>query len=538
MDFLDGRRGRAEAAEVVSAAGAGLRGSDVIDRIETERTAHYARILAARFLVNEVLDARKEPGQPALGPGAGPEEVSRLEIGSADWQAAVDRLPAAAELARRVLEVQPNAWQASMLLGAAVYLERSIRRDRLLYTAPRDWEEPLERAMAEAPGQAEPRRFLAGAYLEVWPALSPDKQQTARRLLTEAFRDDPHAFATLLPVWLEAASGLDAALSVIPASSNAWQAVERAFAERRDWDAFCRAHERLTAALLEEHEERLEEAVRRLELGELFHSRSLLLQVVAQSPLDARFAPLVSRALDRYPAGLHGLASTDHLRRWLRWALELHVAGREVLPPRVISRLASAAGGLEAPERALAAILAGEIRHAESFEQSADSLTKEAWGGYLIAKMRWYVERGQLGQAAAALDLVDRATRRTLAYALARRELAAADSDLVELAEADRELDAFRRREWSAAEWRWRGRRATLPMLAAADADGLVVALNRVAAAGAVIEIQWDGRAVALRPVTADGDLELDFELGAGLHLLEVRMVAGEQLFPGSVRLR
>jgi hypothetical protein len=338
-------------------------------------------------------------------------------------------------------------------------------------------------------------------------------------------------------VWLATAEDVEDAFSVIPARSSAWEAVERAYAERRDWDAFCRAHGRLMTALFDEHEKHLAEAARRMELGELFHSRSLLLQVVARSPLDARFAPLVSRALERYPAGLHGLASTDKLRSWLRWALELRVFGREALPPRVISRLASAAGGLEAPERALAAILAGEIHHAESFEQSADTLTKEVWGTYLIAKARWFVGREQPAMAAETLNLADRATRSSLAYALARREVAAADSDLVGLAEADRELASFRRREWSAAEWRWRGYRATLPMLVEADAAGLVLALNKVPAAGAVIEVLWDGKSAALQPARADGDLELRFPVAAGLHLLELRMLAGQQLFPGRVRL-
>ena len=295
---------------------------------------------------------------------------------------------------------------------------------------------------------------------------------------------------------------------------------------------------RRSAALFEEHEARIAEAEQRLALGEFFHSRSLLLQVVAASPLDVRFAPLVTRALELYPPGLHGLSSTERVKGWLRWALELHVFGRDVLPPGVVSRLASAAGALDPPEQALAALVAGEVYHAENFERSADTLSSSKWGNYLLAKARWHAGRGQVSEAAATLGLVDHETRGSLAYALARHEAVRAGDDLVALAEAERGLDALRRIEWSAAEWNWSSdTRALLPLLVATPAEGLVLALNRVATSGAVIGIHWNGKTVALHPITADGELELTFAIEAGLHLLEVRMLAGQKLSPGRVAL-
>ena len=383
-DYLDGRRQRRELQDLLSGPDFGRRSAAVLERIGTERTAHHARILAGRFLLYDVLDVGGDR-EDTIAVGS-QEKPTALEVGSPGWNAAVDRLTVAADLARQVLTVQPNSWQASMLLGAAVYLERSIRRDGRLYTSYRDWETPLSRAVHEAPGQAEPRRFLAAAYLEVWSALSGEKKEAARRILAEAFANDPRSFGQLLPAWLPAARDLDEAFAVIPDRASAWRKLERAFAERREWEAFCHAYERRLTAVFEEHRLQLAEAETRLALGEFFHSRSLLLQVVAASPLDVRFAPQVERALELYPPGLHGLSSTERVRRWLRWTLELHVFGRDVLAPSVVSRLASAAGQLDAPEQALAALVAGEVYHAESFERSAESLTKEKWGTYLIAK--------------------------------------------------------------------------------------------------------------------------------------------------------
>lgn len=537
--FRDWARQRDELVELLGRAGFAGGDGGVIDAVRHERSAHHAQVLAARALVYDVLDARDRTPEPiAVGSSAETGAAAALEIGSPAWDAAVDRLPAAAGLARQALAAQPGSWQAAMLLGAATYLERSIRRDRRLYTEYRDWEAPLTQALREAPGQAEPRRFLAAAYLEVWTALSPAKRARTRKLLSEAFARDVRAFSTLLPVWLEVADDFDDALAVIPDSSAAWRELERALARAHDWEAFCRVHVRGLEALYRENEERLAEAEARLRLGEYFHSRSLLLQVVATSPLDVRFAPLVARAFERYPPGLHGLSSTEPLRDWLRWALELHTYGKNPLPAQVVSRLASAAGGLQPPVQALAALVGGEIHYAESLEQLADSLASEPWAPYLLAKARWQLSRDRPGEATATLARLGRSSRRTLLYALARLRVARARGDLVETAEAERDLAAFRKREWSAAEWHWRGHRALLPMLAASRGDGLVLAVNRVPDDGAVVELRWDGRTVALHPVAGDGELELALPIDEELHLLELRMVAGEQLFPGRVRLR
>lgn len=533
--YRDWRQSRDEIVELLRDASFETRGETVIEQIRNERTTHHAQVVAARALVHDVIDAR--PAGAAAPAGVAPKEGKVLVIDSAEWWAAVDRLPAAADLARRALGAQPNSWQAATLLGAATYLEQSIRRDRRLYTEPWAWETPLRQALDRAPGQAEPRRFLAAAYLEVWPALSAAKKELTRELLAEAFVHDEAAFATLVPVWLQVAGSLDAALAIIPDRTSAWAELERIFATRHEWEAFCRAHVRRTNALFLEIRHMLAEAEDRLSLGDYFDSRSLLLQVIAKSPLDQRFAPLVAQALERYPPGLHGLRSTEPLREWLRWSLELHAYGRNPLPPPIVSRLAGAAGDLAPPEAAMAALVAGEIHHAEQLELQADTLVGEVWGPYLLAKARYYLDRGRPTDAAMTLERAGRSTRRTLAFTLTKSRVARARGDLVASAEAERDLAAFRKREWSAAEWQERGRRTLLPIYPETAAAGIALRLNRVAAAGTVVEIRWDGATVALRPVYADGDLELVVPVTPELHLLELRTLAGERPSPGRIHL-
>ncbi len=542
--FRDGKRQRVALVEILRQAGFEDSGSTVIQRVENERTTHHAQLDVARTLVYAVLDFEREAPEPIAsavpGSGAAPpaaEPAAPLVIGTAEWDAAVERLDTAADLARRALSAQPNSWQAAMLLGAAVYLQRSIRRDRSLYTKHEDWEVPLDHAVRQAPGQPEPRRFLAAAYLETWPALSPEKKQRTRELLTAAFAQDRQAFTGLLPVWLGVAGDLESALAVIPDRSAAWQELERIYADRRDWEAFCKVHVQRFKALRLELQENLEQAELRLTLGELFQSRSLLLQVISRSPLDVRFAPLVTRALELYPPGLHNLKSTDPLIAWLLWALELQELGRNPLPARVVGRLAGAAGNLAPWEAGRAALVGGELYHAEQLELQVDTLALESWGPYLLAKIRLFLDREKAGEAAEALSLVTGSARRSLAYALLRVEVASARRDLVELAAAEKELDGLRMKQWSAALWQWQGRRAVLRILPATAARGLTIVLARVSSQGAVVEIRWDGGLHALQPVSAEGEIEVTVPVTAEPHFLELRMVAGQQVFPGEVRL-
>ncbi|MCP4655647.1 MAG: hypothetical protein GY856_09535 [bacterium] len=516
--FRDWQVNRVELVALLRDSGLDVRNEAVIDRVQRERTPHHAKMLAARALVYDVLT--DVPATAAAG------------------DSPADRLPAVRKLARQVLGTQPNSWQAAMLLGAATYLERSLNRDRRLVTAAAEWEEPLLRAVREAPGRDEPRRFLVAAYLEVWPYLSPEKKDFARRLLRESFAEDPHAFRRLVPAWLEVAEDVDDAFAPIPERPDAWLYLEYTYAERREWDRFCLAHRRRLNSLMRQLEERLDEAAERLRLGDFYHGRSLLLRVISTAPRDLRFAPIVTRALERYPAGLHGLASTERLRGWLRWALELSTVSLNPLPPRIVGRLAGAAGRLDPPEAALAALIAGEIHHAERLERLTDTLTIEAWAPYLIAKSQWLLERDQPAQAAATLELVDRASRKRMAFWLASERLARARGELVDLAEAQRRLASFRSREWPALVWQWRGNRTLLWLLPEAPAAGLAVGLNDVPPTGAVVELRWDGRTVALQPVYADQDLELRLDVDTRPHLLELRMLAGGQVYPGRVRLR
>ena len=508
------RENRAELQDLLSEPATEERRA-VIRRVGFERTPHHAKLIVARTLVHEALTFA-EPNRTA----------------------AAAQLPRARELAVEVLREQPNSWQASMFLGAATYLHWSLTSDRRLYTEAARWELPLTKAMNEARGKPEPRRFLATAYLETWDALSQEKRELAQGLLEEAFRDDPMAFDRLAPAWVEV--GGEDALEILPDRSAVWRVLERTYAAAKDWQSYRRAHFRRLDALEAELTVDLDEADQRLRLGDLRRGRAMCLAVVAAAPRDGRFAPLVTRSLELYPPGIHGLRSTESLAEWLDWALELSAVSVDPFSPRVLSRLTDAIGDLEPPVGALAALIAGDAYSTSRYEKLAESKRGKDWASYLVAKASRWSSPDELAAAGRALEEVHRSFQGSAQYWLARQRIARANGDLVDLAQADSKVSELRKREWDALEWRWRGRRATLrllPSLTAPVSAVLTIEINKAPPEGAVVGLYWNGTQIDLRTARSRSSIELRLDVEPKAHLLELRALAGGEVYPGRVRL-
>ena len=181
-----------------------------IRRISRERSPHHSKLIVSRTIVHQVMSPDLDDrGMPIIG------TERRLEA-----------LDQAEDLARQALEEESESWQASMLIGASIYLRRSLAADRRLVTAAADWEVPLRRAVDAAASKTEPRRILAAAYLETWPYLSAEKKALTRELLTHVFRNDERALRRLAPLWLQLADNEDEAMSVVPDNAKSWQFIK------------------------------------------------------------------------------------------------------------------------------------------------------------------------------------------------------------------------------------------------------------------------------------------------------------------------
>ena len=518
--YRDWRADRSALLKEARELGLDERNPEAFRSVFFEDSSDESRLLLARMLIYDVLDDKNRSD----------------EMTEAEQAARLHHLERSRQLAEEVLQRRPASWRALMFLGASTYLERSTSHDRRLVTEAAEWEEPLLQATQLAQGMAEPRRFLVSAYLEVWRNLSAEKRGQTLDLLRGLLQTDRNARERLLPAWLAVARSRDEAFEPIPDDPHAWTSVARHYVTVGRWNDARAAFQRRFDAIEAELSALLSEAEERLRLGDFYYGRSRLLQVVKTAPIDRRFAPYVDQALQQYPAGLHGLRDVQPLRDWLRWSLELSRHGRPPLERIVLGRLAAAAGELERPVAALAALEAGEVDRAEQIERMTDHLEQEAWTPYLLAKAAWHRERGELTQASSILSRVGRRGRNTAPYWLEANRLASARSDLPDLEETRQELEAHRAESWEASAWKYRGERLFAEILVGREAPGLELRISEVIRGG-LLQVQWDGDTLGIFALERPRSLRLSLPVEPGLHLLELRTLAGRQPVPGGFQL-
>ncbi len=490
-------------------------------RISRERAPHQAKLIAARTIVHQVmspdLDAR---GMPIL-----PKERQ------------IEALETAEGLARQALAEESESWQASMLVGASIYLRRSLMADRRLITEPESWEEPLLRAVDAAASKTEPRRILAAAYLETWPYLSAEKKDLTRQLLQQVFRHDEQALRRLAPVWLQLADNEEEALSVVPDNVLAWQLIKYLYGRSLDWGAYASAHRRFLDALDNQLTANLDEAEKRRKLGDEAGSRELCLQIVQQAPRQMRFVPYVVRALEIYPPGLQGLRPNEGVLEWLRWAVALDAVEVSPLPAKTIDDLMTMASGLETSVAAHAALLANNVYSMRLLErQSAHKHTLE-WSAFLLAKGRRLAESGAIDEAQKALDDLNLAAHNTYRAWQVRALMAEQQEESTALAVAETEMQSFADRRWGALAWDLSQRSPKLFFVSAVAARGVRLEVIEPGPRGDAISVLVDGTEVAVQAMAGGEHYDLMFDIEPGPHLLQVVSLSGQPTALGSVEL-
>ena len=494
---------------------------ELLHDVRFERSTEAARVAVARALVHSVL------------------ALDSSMLGTDEARRRIDSLPRIEELARESLLEQPGDWQAQMILGTSVWLQRFYDRDPKLVTGYRDWEAPLLASVAGAQDQLEPRRMLGAAYLEIWRHLSPEKRQEATALLTDLFADDLRSYRMLLPSWLHVERDLERALAAVPQNPEAWRILRRLYADRKSWTSFILAHDRHQQALEEDLSARFTEATTRLRFGDFFRSREMFLRIVLDAPTERRFAGLAAESLEAYPPGLHGLGSVGRLRGWIDWSLELADVGLRGLPPEALGKLVDTLGSELEPEVAAhAAMVAGDAYQAERFSKLVDAFRMAGAAPFFITRARAELAAGKSDAAAETLELVQADAREGLAWATVRRDVARATDDVLAEASAADQLAELEGPVFGASVWRWRRGRPTLEIVTRRPATGLRLKVADAPADGAVIDLHFDGRSVSVRAVRKGDELELSpLPVAVGSHLLEVRFLAGGQVVPGEVEL-
>ncbi|HMB54038.1 MAG TPA: hypothetical protein VKU40_12030 [Thermoanaerobaculia bacterium] len=430
-------------------------------------------------------------------------------------------LDEAHQLAAEAFAERPAAWRAPMLLGTATYLARAARRERELVTASEEWDDPLTWSRQLAPASPEPARFTVLAYLELWPALSPEKRQTTIDLMRVTL-DQPSFFGRLIEPWLTVADDRETAFSALPDRAWIWGRLERRYAKRGDWRAFTEVHERRLTALAGELEAQLDEAAA-LTRRDAWEGRRLYLQTIADAPRDTAFLPLVARALAEAPAGAPQPSLAEPLSRWLDWVLALSLAGGESpLPPEAVGRLAAAIPDLAPPLDAHAELAAGRLADGELIERRRFD-AHPAWGGYLVVKAR-RLALADPNAALGALARADDSWRRRPSYLVTLADAARAEGDDATADAAEGALAAL-----PAVDWTGDANRASIEAAAPTAARGF--SIDGRAAGEVMVTVRLDGRTVETRRAGRRG-LRVETEVAPGLHLVEVETIAGNRFEP------
>jgi hypothetical protein len=523
---------------VAAIAAAALLAAGAVGLLEGERQTRQRlhAELAATASAGES-DLRRELAF-AGGAAAGEAALARALVhrGLAG-EAPTSDLERAQHLARRVLARRPASAEAAMLLGLATRLGLEARRDPALYGRREIWERPLRAAVALAPGDPEPRRALAGSLLSIWFALSSNERDSTRELLRGAFLDTG-TFDRLIAAWVRAAWRPDAVFSIMPDTPAAWDRLESIYAGAQAWPAWRDTDVRRRQILRRDLERRLAEARRQLGEGDPRPARLGFLAVLAEAPPERDFADLAEVVLARCPAGVNNPRQAPALRGWLRWGVERFLYGQPGFDATSLDRLAAASGDLPGELQALAALAAGQLRRAEMLEERAQAQWSERWGVYLMAKASQLAERpGESSAARTALARVHRSWQGTPTYWRTKAFVAGAASDAAGAAEARQRLAAMALDRWEATDWRQIGGRSLLEFYADRDHPRATLTLDNVPGRGAAIQIQMDGASLGVFALSPrQPRVELELAATAGIHLLELRTLAGERVAPGEFR--
>lgn len=484
---------------------------------------HRAGLALVRAVVATELDPQRWLRVPAGGEG---REAARSR----------ERLAHAERLATAALDAAPADWQATALLGATRYLRLLAERDVALYRHPERWEAPLSLARRRGPAFTEASRLLTAGYLELWPMLSPAKRALARPVLAEAFADSA-TFDRFFPAWAKLARNREELYLPLPDREEVWLRLAAFHAEKAEWPAWLAAHDRAERARRTELDHTLEEARARAAGGDTAGAVRLFVRAAQSGSPALADAASFEAAIRERPAGAIGDRLAAVTRDWLTWAVPLCRLRPYPLAPGTFARLATSPG-LYPEDVATALLLAGDLAAAERLERREESQWSESWASYLLLKVRHLVGHGEREGARSALALVHRNWRQRLPTLLAREEVARLGPDFAARNMAEADLAAARRDSWQPTDWIWRGPIAELELLPSRPSRAIRLHLLEVPAKGAVVELQWNGRALPLQVVSAEQTLMV-VEAGGeeAPSLLRLRSLAGGPVRPGRVEL-
>jgi hypothetical protein len=428
------------------------------DRVGRTRAEAFARewgfdVRKPAYLEQVQLEPSADLASGAMAEAAVADEIGRVRWSELDarereaWMEALARrdemLGAAHALALSAVAANPGFPFHAYRAGQLAYLSdrrrgaESLKRDRAR------WLQPLRLTTRRAPGFDAGWSFLAGAMVEAWPLLTDDERVEGRRVIRRAFLDPAMARQAFGAVAAEL--GTDGASALVPDLPGPLAAVGRQVAETGDVTAAAAIRWRWEAAERRAREADLARLELRARMGDADGLRAGCRAFVsAHSPLEMD-GPAgrrqAARLLELWPPDTAGSWRNDGRAALLRYVLD----GRhESMSGEAVARAAASLTGVPDPERARLALLAGDRYGWEGVLRESKTLGSLEWTSFLTELARAELAGGRHQAAREALERIAPSARGECEALLVRREIAEAEGDEAEAAQADQRLAELR----------------------------------------------------------------------------------------------
>jgi hypothetical protein len=391
---------------------------------------------------------------------------------------------------------------------------------------PERWALALRLAADAAPGIDSLWTFLAGAYLESWPRLSPERRAEAAAVFARAFRDAGFVSDTFLPA--ASALGMEQALGLLPSAADSLQAAFDQLAKKEDLRTAARLLDRLAEAEWRARAADMAHVEERYRLGEVDGLRLACRDWVDSHPVeyfdDPKGRAQAARVLELWPNYRPGTWSGDPRGRLVRFFLN----GRsEDVKPDALLRAVQALSGVPAPVAARVRLMAGDAYGAESAERHAADAGSFDWTAYLVERAQYELARRRTREARAALRRVPPAARQQCDVLLARREVAAALSDAAEARAVEQGLSLLARDVFPSEVSRRQGAAVSLCLDSRRGGPArLDVELQPVRPA--IVAYGWNGGRVGTLFVDRQRRLSLALPQGEGTRTFSLLAQAGD----------
>lgn len=428
------------------------------DRVGRRTAETFARewgfdIRKPAYLEQVQLEPSADLASGAMAEAAVADEIGRVRWSELDtrereaWLEALARrdemLGAAHALSLSSVAANPGFPFHAYRAGQLAYLSDRRRGAEALKRNRARWLEPLRLTTRRAPGFDAGWSFLAGALVEAWPLLTENEKGEGRRVIRRAFLDPTMARQAFGAVAAEL--GTADACALVPDLPGPLAAVQRQLAETGDVAAAAAIRWRWETAERRSREADLARLELRARMGDADGLRAGCRAFVnAHSPLELDGQAgrrQAARLLELWPPDRAGSWRRDERAALLRYILD----GRsEATSGEAVARAAASLTGVPDPERARLALLAGDRYGWESVLRESKTLGSLEWTTFLAELARAELAGGRHRAAREALERIAPSARGECEALLVRREVAEAEGDEAEAAEADQRLSELR----------------------------------------------------------------------------------------------